>query len=140
HRDRALGTYGGLLHFRQHIVAILHRLLLEGNNHVAGLDARLLGWPAGRNLFHEDTVIRAVRLQQFRLGAGIEADPDGAPRHFADANDIVVNLGHHINGDSESQALEAARLGFDGAVDADDLAADIDQRTAAVALIDGGIG
>ena len=46
----------------------------------------------------------------------------------------------HVDGDGEADPLVAAGVAGDGRVDADDLAAEVDQRAAAVAGIDGGVG
>src|SRR5947199_323960 len=84
--------------------------------------------------------VNSCTLQQFRRGARVKGDADRAARDFSGANDIVVNFREHIDGDGEADAFEAAALRFDGAVDADHLAADIEQGTAAVALVDGRVG
>ena len=47
---------------------------------------------------------------------------------------------HHVGGDGEADALRAAGARKDRGVDADELAAMIDQRAAGIAGIDGGVG
>ena len=63
-----------------------------------------------------------------------------AAGHFAGSNNIVINARHHVDGQRKPDALVAAALRRDHGVDPDHFAADVEQRTAAVARIDGGVG
>ena len=71
----------------------------------------------------------------------IEHDADGAARHLmVGTNKLVINLRDGIRGQGESQAGIGVGFGKNGGVDADDFAGHVDQRTAGIARIDGGVG
>ena len=56
------------------------------------------------------------------------------------ASELLHDLARQLGGHREADALVAARLGVDGGVDADELAARVDQGAAGVAGVDGGVG
>src|SRR5690606_32342996 len=60
-------------------------------------------------------------------------------RHFALFAQLLVDDLCLVGGDGEADALETAGAAGDGRVDADDLPADVDQRPAGVAGVDGGV-
>ena len=62
------------------------------------------------------------------------------PGHLARLDQLPADDHEHVDGDGEADPLVAAGVAGDGRVDADDLAAEVDQRAAAVAGIDGGVG
>jgi len=71
-----------------------------------------------------------------RLNADTNSAPDDAALLLKLSNDFFGQVG----GDGESQADAAAGWGKDVARDSDDFALHIDQRSAAVAAVDGGVG
>ena len=54
--------------------------------------------------------------------------------------DLLEHTAHGVRGDGKADALAAAGLGKNEVVDADDLPADVDERTARVSGVDGRIG
>ena len=70
----------------------------------------------------------------------MKRDADGAADHFAGLDDVVVDLRGGVHGQREADALVAALARRDRGVDADHFAADVQQRAAAVARVDGRIG
>ena len=115
-------------------------LLVEADDHVAGLQAARHGRAAGLNL--DDAHGRLLRqarldpqpLRQVHLVAG---DAEARAAHAA----VLQHLGQHVlrrvGGNREADALRAHD---DGGVDADHLGARVDQRPAGVAGVERGIG
>jgi len=60
--------------------------------------------------------------------------------HFAIGDQILRDAFRCVDGNSETNARSGARWGVNSAVDADHLAAGIEQRAARVSLIDGRVG
>ena len=76
-----------------------------------------------------------LRRQRLQRDAG-----DGAALDLAELDQVVHHVPREVARDGEADALVAAGLAEDGGVDADELAARVDQRAAGVARVDGGVG
>ena len=70
----------------------------------------------------------------------VQVHAQKGPRHLARLDQLPAHDHEHVDGDGEADALVAAGVAGDGRVDADDLAVEVDQRAAAVAGVDGGVG
>ena len=116
--------------------------VVEFQDYVAGQEFGGLGGRAGRY----GAYLGAHQPRQPGLGGrfgpetGIQLHPDISPRHLAGFDELSGGEHEHVNGYGESASLAHAGIAGDGRVDADDFAAQIDQRSAAVARIDGGVG
>ena len=122
------------------VVDARHGLLVEADDHVARLQAARHA--PGCRLHLDDAHGRLLRqarldaqpLRQVHLVAG---DAEARAAHAA----VLQHLGQHVlrrvGGDREADALRAHD---DGGVDADHLAARVDQRPAGVAGVERGIG
>ena len=123
------------------IVAVLDVASVDGDDDVAGLDAGLGRAAAGSDDADDNAAGEAVDTA-YRGGlSGLELDADGAANHLMFRPDEhVVDRGDDVGGHGETDALGAHGLGVDGGVHADDFACHVDQRTAGVAGVDGGVG
>src|SRR5207247_3742797 len=74
------------------------------------------------------------------VGVGDAGDPHRAAHHAAVGDDLVHDEAGQVRGHGEADPLVAAGLRVDGGVDADELAAGVDEGPAGVAGIDGGGG
>ena len=80
------------------------------------------------------------------LGSGfgaecrIEPHAQIGPHDGAVLDELVGDQHHHVDRDGEADAFVAAAGAGDGRVDADHFAAQVQQRPAAVAGVDGGVG
>ncbi len=140
HRDDCLAADTGGAHQARQVGRALDGLAIELENDVAHLDATLLGRPARLHARH----FHAARLAQAQRFGHILA-------HFADLHadapardppgflELVGDADHFIDGHGEGNAVVAARQGGNLGIDADHLAAHIDQGAARVAGIDGHI-
>src|SRR6056297_188389 len=116
-------------------------LAIRLDDDVVHLDAGLLGGGAGVHRLHQ----RAAHFfQAERLGRLLvhradlyaqQATPD-----LAEFQDLAHDGVGHVRGHGEADAHVAAGAGDDGRVDADELAAQVHQRAAGVARVDGGVG
>ena len=70
----------------------------------------------------------------------IEPHAQIGPDDRAAFDELVGDDHHHVDGNREADAFVAAAGAGDGRVDADHFAAQVEQRAAAVAGIDGGVG
>ena len=123
------------------VVAILDGAAVDGGDDVAGLDAALVGGPAGLHLLDEHAVLESVDAIDGAGEAGAERDADRPARDFvAGADEVVVDGDDGVGRHGEPDALVAGGLRVDGGVDADDFAVHVEQRSAGVAGIDGGVG
>ena len=126
---------------RHQIVAVLHRLAVHGDDDVVGLQPGLVRRSALVHVADQYARAGAQPLEQLGLVVAlVPFDSDGPARHPASPDDVVIHARHHIDGQREADALISAALRRDHGVDADHLAANIQQRSAAVAGIDGRIG
>ena len=70
----------------------------------------------------------------------IEPHAQIGPHDRAVLDELVGDDHHHVDRNREADAFVAAAGAGDGRVDADHFAAEVEQRAAAVAGVDGGIG
>jgi len=112
---------------------------VDGNDGVADFEASLLGRASGDNVGDGDAFAVDARDCLRRLGG--ELDADGSAGNFVLGTDeLVVDLGDGVGRHGEADAGIRAGLGVDGGIDADDFAVHVDQRTAGITRVDGGIG
>ncbi len=145
HPDVQRSAHGRRGHRVDQIVASANRLAVDGHDDVAFLDPGLFRAAAHCHRLDERAFADARLFQQ---GAGLvgvgnhNLDADSAARHLAVLDDLVINQRRHVHGHGEAHALVAARCGGcgDGRVDANHFAADVEQRSAAVAGVNGRIG
>ena len=118
------------------------RFSIESDDDVASFQAALFRGPAWLNLLHEDARRAAVAPHQFTIPILIRAErnADRSARHFAGLDDLVIDLDRGVDGQRESDALIPAAAAGDHRVNADHFAVDVQQRTAAVAGVNGRIG
>src|SRR5690606_740518 len=86
---------------------------------------------------------RPIQLQplgDLHVVLRIEFHPQVGALHAAVGQQLVDDPLHQVAGNAETNPFVAAAVGGDGGVDADDPALQVDQRAAAVAGIDGGVG
>ena len=69
-----------------------------------------------------------------------KVDADVRAGHFAGLDKLPRDEHEHVRGDGEADSFVVARIAGDAGVDADHFALQVDQRPAAVAGIDGGVG
>ena len=129
-------------HHAYQIVAIAHGFAVDGDDDVFFLDSSLLGRSAGGHAGDKNALGNAGDLEVgpriARIGAVLNAD--GTARHLAVLDDLVVDLRRGVDGQGETDALVPPRGGGDGRVDANHFAANVQQRAAAIAGVDGRIG
>ncbi len=81
------------------------------------------------------------RQRRSELGRELlRLDAEPSPRDFAVADDLLENAAGDGDRDGEADALRSAALRVDHAVDADEVAAAVDQRATGVAGIHRGVG
>src|SRR5436190_8106396 len=128
-RDLVAGSAGR--DGRRQVVGARHGLAVDGRDHVAGLQAGLVGGRAGddrpdagagagRNVADLDAEVGVLDLAARDDGGGDALDG--------------------VDGDREPDAVVAARVALDLGVDADHVAARVEQRAAGVAVVDRRIG
>src|SRR5579883_853196 len=130
----------GVRNARHELVAILDRFAIHRHDDVLRFDSGFVRRSALLDGADQDALIRSERLEQFGLIALGPAHADGAASDLAGLNNVVVYASHHVDGQRKSDTLIPAALGRDHGVNADHFTANVQQRTAAVAGIDGGIG
>src|SRR5579864_7140343 len=74
------------------------------------------------------------------LGHVLGYDADPAAYHAAVRDDLAHHAAHHVHRDREADTLDAEILGDDRRVDADQLAAGVDQRPPRIAEVDRRVG
>src|SRR5690606_34252691 len=111
-------------------------LALHRHDDVAGLDARPLGAAAGLDGGDPDALAGENVLVKH---GGLHRDAQRRARDVALPDQVLDHPGHLVAGQGEAHALHARRPELEG-VDADDLAPQVDQGTAAVAGADGRVG
>src|SRR5437899_1429837 len=102
------------------------------------MDAGLLRRHTWRHFLYEHTFFRAVHGEKLGLDFG-ELDADCSARHLAVLDDLVVNLRRRVDGQRKADALIAAGFTQDRGVDSDHVAVDGQQRSAAVAAVNGSV-
>src|SRR5690606_1709973 len=119
------------------VAGALDRLAVERENHVARLQARLLGRTARGHARYQGAIGRAQpeglgeRLIEF-----LHRHPEARMTNLAGGQDLVANPDRDIDRDRERQALVAARARPDLRVDADHLSLAVEERPARVARVD----
>lgn len=140
-QDHDLFRFAGAL-FRQQLVQLIHTLdgrLREFDDDIAVAQSRAGGGAAGLDLddHHASVGGEVVEADDPPLqGDVLPAEADVAAFDAAEAEKLGGDEDGGVTGDGETEALCGAD---DGGVDADDFAAAVDQRSAAVAGVQGGI-
>jgi len=99
--------------------------------------------PPGATCWNKHALRYAISLQERACPIRIrrrKLHADRTARNFAGLDNAVVDFGCGVDRHGKPDALIAARTGGDGRVDPDHFAANIQQRAAAVAGIDGRVG
>src|SRR5580698_1213724 len=123
------------------VVAVLHGAAIDGGDDVAGLESGLVGRAAMHNLLDQHACLEAVNAIDGPGEPLVEANADGSAGDLvAGADEVVVDLDDGVGRHGEADALVAVGLRVDGGVDAYDFAVHVQERSAGVAGIDGGIG
>src|SRR5271157_320967 len=125
---------------RHQFVSAVHRLAINAQDHVAPLQASVVGRTVRLDGVNDNTVVRAKAAQQGRLGLRVELHADGATLDRAIGDDGVVDLAGSVRGNGEPYSVVAPAPCGNGRVDADHLCGQVYQRSATIAGIDGGIG
>src|SRR5690349_6154382 len=119
-------------------MSIRYRLARQARDNVAVLQT---GLGRRRTLLHLGYQHAFLIVQtQARSHFGIEIldrNAEIATMHRAVLEQLRGNIAGHVRSDGQTDALPAAGAALDRRIDADHFAAEIDQRTAAVAGIDG---
>src|SRR5215831_11175605 len=96
----------------QHIhqlVAVMDRLAVDRDNHIARLDARLFAGTAWLYAVDEDAILRTgdpqIRPCLIEI-APLEGDADRTARHLAALDDLVINGRRCVDRQREAHALE----------------------------------
>src|SRR5262249_8659656 len=123
------------------ILRVLDVLAVELHDDVAGLDAGGLC----RALLVDASDQRAARgLDVEACGDlarhALDATAEPAAAQLAELAKLIDDAGHGLRRHGKADADRAAGRRDDQRVDADDLAFEIEQRTAGIAAIDGGVG
>src|SRR5438552_17428463 len=123
------------------VVTILDIATVDRNENVASLNARL-GCAAVRGYDTDDHTVREpINATDCRGLSGLELNSDRATNNLMFRPDEhVVDVRDDVRRHGEAYTLRTHGLGIDGRVHANDLPSHVDQRTARVARVDGGIG
>src|SRR6185503_881695 len=116
-------------------------MAVELDDDVAGDDARILGRPVLHDVCDQGAVgiAQTERLGDVR-GYLLDQHAEPAAGDLTLLLELGEQLGGEVDRDSEADADAAAAAAEDGGVDADDLALEVDERTARVAGVDGDVG
>src|SRR5262249_28428846 len=91
------------------LVAVMDRLAVDRDNHIARLDARLLAGTAGLDAVHEAAILRSgdpqIRPRLIEI-APLEGDADRTARHLAALDDLVIDGRRCVDRQREAHALE----------------------------------
>ena len=74
------------------------------------------------------------------VGDLLDADAEPAAAQLAELPELIDHAGHRLRRHRKADADRAARRRDDQRVDADHLAVEVEQRTAGIAAVDGGVG
>src|SRR5215469_12286292 len=121
-------------------MAVAHRLAVESRNDIAFFQAGLRSRRVLEDARHQDAVFAFFQAQargQLRLANVLDLHAEIAATDDAVLEQLRHDVLGDVAGDSQADALPAARTTLDGGVNADDLAVQADQWTAAVAGVDG---
>ena len=123
------------------ITRVLQILARDRRDDVAFLKSALGGW---RILFDANQFETMRILEAHQVGNFRRKRPNRNSQVAAMDDAVLHELADHVLGevarDGQANALEAAATALDGGVDADNPTFQVDQRTTAIAWIDGGIG
>src|SRR3954453_18149234 len=153
-RDRLAGLLGGdhlgqvglplellAVHGGDDVAARRVPRRLEGLGAVPGLDAGLVGRPAGRDLLHPGALLhREVELLRELREHGHGGDAEVGILGLALLAQLRQRALDGVDRDGETDALAAAARGQDLRVDAEHAALLVEERPARVAVVDGGVG
>src|SRR5712675_1650733 len=132
---------GGIGDDARQILRLLDVLAVELDDDVAGLDAgglcRTLVLDAG-----DQGAARRLDIEAFGnlVGDLLDADAKPAAPKLAELPQRIDHAGDGLGGHRKADADRAARRRDDQRVDANHLAVEIEQRTAGIAAVDGGVG
>src|SRR5215211_4513639 len=123
------------------ILWILDVLAVELDDDIAGLDACRLG----RSLVIDAGNQRAARgldVEAFAdlVGDLLDTDAEPAATKLAELAELIDHDGDRLGGHGETKTDRAAGRRDDQRVDADDLAFEVEQRSAGIAAVDRGVG
>ena len=144
--DRERGAHPTTVDGELHLGRVPHIVASHLVDQVAGLQAALGRRAASHDLHHEHPIHlghsaligAGVDLPGQLGGEGLEAHPDVGVASRTPLQDLGRDLAGHVDGDREAQTSPGGAA--NGGVDANHLAAVVDQGPATVAGIDGGIG
>src|SRR5207245_2628623 len=117
---RSLGTGASRADQARQVARILHRLAVEADDDVRGLDSRLVG----RAALLDGVDQRAARTLQPEGGRKVarhllDHHADAAARDAALVAQLLLDVERHVDRDRERQAHEAAGAAVDLRIDAD---------------------
>jgi hypothetical protein len=120
------------------LIAVRDRLAVQLDDDVVALQTGLLGGRALDDVLHDDALQarQTEALGDLRRHVGDVHAHHGALDR-AGGDELLGDVAREIDGHREADAL---RVRVDRRVDADDLAADVAQRTTRVAEVDAGVG
>src|SRR5438105_6999921 len=124
------------------MILAANRLRIDLEYHVAGLQSGIGCRRALVNRFYQGALdaVEAQLQGVGRLKRLGELHAQVAAAHDAFFQELGGDALDHVDGNAEGDAAVAARVRGDGCVDADDLAVQVDKRSAARAGVDGGVG
>src|ERR1700738_829954 len=123
------------------IVTVLDIAAVDRNEYVAGLDASRGSTTVRSDDANDHTVRKSIDATDCRRLCGLELDADRASNDLMFRTDEhVVHIRDNVGRHGKADTLRTHVLGINGGVHADDLAGHVDERTAGVAGVNGGIG
>ena len=131
--QRDLLADAGDAHQPAHLRRVAHRDAVDREDPVAVLQAGFVGGGVLVDLEHDGAARAGLLVDRGVLDADAEVAAD-EPTLFDQRGQHLLD---HVHGDREREALA---LGIDRRVDADDLALEVQERTARVSRVDGRIG
>ena len=120
---------------------VLRRLAVDRHQDVAGLQAGRLRRPARPDVRHDHPgVARQAEAAGHLRRDGLQAHAHFLPPQLPVLLELPERRAHRRARNREAESVAAARRREDERVDADDLAADVDERPARVARVDRRVG
>jgi hypothetical protein len=125
-------------HGARQLVRVLDTLVADRDDDIPGANARGLGRPASLDARNESAA-RLLQTDGFReIGRQrLERDPQPTSLHEALLSQLREHRLHGVDGD---RAADTVRARANGGVHADHTTVDLEERPAAVARVDRGIG
>src|SRR5260221_1654774 len=132
---------GGIGDDARQILRLLDVLAVELDDDIAGLDARGLRRTLVLDVGNQGAA-RGLDVEAFSdlVGDLLDADAEPAAAKLAELPELIDHAHHRLRGHRKADADRAARRRDDQGVDADHFAIEIEQRTAGIAAVDGGVG